>query len=74
MVENSTGLEKGTLRLLFDTKCDGDYDHVFIDRTIGSPYFLRKNIYEKLKVPSLRAIEKHANVGNSDSESSDSSD
>jgi hypothetical protein len=59
LIENSTGLDKGTLRLLFDTKCDDDYDHVFIDRTIGSPYKLRKNIYKKLKMPSLRAIEKH---------------
>ena len=49
MIENSTGLVKGTLKSLFTNQCSGDYDHVFIDKTIGSPYPLRKNIYEKLK-------------------------
>lgn len=45
-IENRCGLEKGTLKQLFREPCNGIYDHVFIDKTIGTPYPLRRNIYE----------------------------
>ena len=49
-IENHCGLEKGTLTNLFKNECKGVYDHVFIDLTIGTPYPLRKNIYEALEL------------------------
>lgn len=49
-IENRVGLEKGTLADLFADRCSGIYDHVFIDKTIGTPYPLRKNIYEPLEL------------------------
>jgi len=48
-IENRCGLQKGELLHLFKTVCKGTYDHVFIDLTIGTPYRLRKNIYDVLK-------------------------
>ena len=47
-IENRCGLDKGTLKALFGGECNGVYDHVFIDKTIGTPYPLRKNIYEPI--------------------------
>ena len=49
-IENRVGLDTGTLRSLFKGLCSGIYDHVFVDLTIGSPYPLRKNIYEPIEV------------------------
>ena len=49
-MENRCGLEKQTLKKLFDGKCNGVYDHVLIDKTIGTPYPLRRNIYEPIEL------------------------
>ena len=51
-IENRCGLEKNTLKYLFKNVCNGIYDHVFIDKTIGTPYKLRKNIYEPITLNS----------------------
>lgn len=51
-IDNRVGLEAGTLRSLFKTICSDTYDCVFIDRTIGTPYPLRKNIYEVIDYDS----------------------
>ena len=51
-IENRCGLEKNTLKYLFKNVCNGIYDHVFIDKTIGTPYPLRKNIYEPITLNS----------------------
>jgi hypothetical protein len=47
-IANRVGLNKDKLKNLFRTVCSGDYDNVTIDKTIGSPYPLRKNLYEVL--------------------------
>ena len=51
-IENRCGLEKGTLHHLFKTECSGIYDHVFVDKTIGTPFPLRKNIYDIIQLES----------------------
>jgi hypothetical protein len=48
LIANRVGLHKDKLKELFKTKCSGDYDFVTVDRTIGSPYPLRKNLFEVL--------------------------
>jgi hypothetical protein len=47
-IANRVGVDKDKLKKLFKTKCAGDWDNVTVDRTIGSPYPLRKNIFEVL--------------------------
>jgi len=47
-IENRVGMEHGSLRDLFADRCSGVYDSVMVDKTIGTPYPLRKNIYEVL--------------------------
>lgn len=49
-IENRCGLDKGTLKYLFKNKCNGIYDSVMVDKTIGTPYPLRKNIYEPIQL------------------------
>jgi len=48
MITNRVGLPKGTLSYLFKHVADGEYDSITIDRTVGTPAFLRKNLYEKI--------------------------
>tara|TARA_R110000782_G_scaffold71722_1_gene143755 strand:+ start:249 stop:983 length:735 start_codon:yes stop_codon:yes gene_type:complete len=47
-IANRVGIDKDRLNELFKTKCSGDWDCVTIDKTIGTPYPLRKNIFEVL--------------------------
>lgn len=49
-IENRCGLEKGTLTQLFKTVCKKPYDHVLIDKSVNSPFPLRRNIYEILDI------------------------
>jgi hypothetical protein len=49
-IENRTGLEKGSLKTLFKTVASDTYDSIMLDRTIGTPAPLRKNIYEKIEL------------------------
>jgi hypothetical protein len=49
-IENRCGLDKGTLKSLFKGNCKGTYDSVMVDRTVGTPYPLRKNIYQPIEV------------------------
>jgi hypothetical protein len=48
MIENRVGLEKGTLRKLFDKVAIGHRDSICIDLTENSPAKLRMNIWEVL--------------------------
>ena len=48
-IANRVGIDKDKLKRLFRTECKGDWDCVAVDRTIGTPYPLRKNIFEVLK-------------------------
>jgi hypothetical protein len=48
-IANRVGLTSDKMRYLFKQHITGVYDHLFVDKTIGSPYPLRKNIYEVLK-------------------------
>jgi polyphosphate kinase len=34
------------MRYLFKHFITGQYDHLFVDKTVGTPFSLRKNIYE----------------------------
>jgi hypothetical protein len=47
-IANRIGLDKDKLKKLFKTKCTGDWDNITVDRTIGTPYPIRKNIFEVL--------------------------
>jgi hypothetical protein len=47
-ISNRVGVDKDKMREIFKTKCAGPHDHLFVDRTIGTPYPLRKNIFEVL--------------------------
>jgi hypothetical protein len=57
-IANRVGVNGDKMKLLFKEHITGTYDHLFVDKTIGTPYPLRKNIYE--------VIEK--NVSDSDSD------
>ena len=46
---NRCGLDKGILNALFDQYAPGDFDSLMIDRTVGTPCPIRKNIYEVIK-------------------------
>jgi hypothetical protein len=48
MICNRVGLPKGTLSYLFKHLADGEYDSITIDRTVGTPAFIRKNLYEPI--------------------------
>ena len=48
VIANRVGVDAKKMKRLFKDKCNGDYDHLFVDKTIGIPYPLRRNIYELL--------------------------
>jgi hypothetical protein len=47
-IANRLGIRKEKMRMLFKTHITGQYDHLFVDKTVGTPFLLRKNIYEVL--------------------------
>jgi hypothetical protein len=49
-IANRVGLDKGLLRSLFKNECKGNFDSVFVDLTVNTPYPLRKNIYQPLDI------------------------
>ena len=49
-IEGRVGLEKGLLHILFKQVANGPYDNICIDNTVGSPYRLRKNIYDVIEL------------------------
>ena len=74
MICNRVGLPKGSLDYLFRYVANGEYDSITIDRTVGTPHFIRKNLYEpidedrmeqemkKLRVNELRQIRDEAKM------------
>jgi hypothetical protein len=48
-ISNRVGINKDKMKHLFKHYVSGTYDHLFVDKTIGTPYPLRKNIYEVIK-------------------------
>ena len=48
MICNRVGLPKGSLDYLFKYVANGEYDSIMIDRTVGTPHFIRKNLYEPI--------------------------
>ena len=48
-IANRVGMDTKKLRYLFKHHITGNYDHLFVDKTVGTPYPLRKNIYEVIK-------------------------
>lgn len=48
-IANRVGIRPEKMRYLFKHMITGTYDHLFVDKTIGSPYPLRKNIYEVIE-------------------------
>jgi hypothetical protein len=68
-IENRCGLEKGTLTELFNTVCKSPYDSIMVDKTIGTPYPLRKNVYEILKKDDYNENKNNQSDSDSDSES-----
>jgi hypothetical protein len=51
-IANRVGIDQKKMRSLFKTHITGQYDHLFVDKTVGTPYPLRKNIYEVLDADS----------------------
>ena len=49
-IGNRCGLDKGVLDSLFKEHAEGPYDSIMVDRTVGSPAPIRKNVYEKLEL------------------------
>ena len=45
-IANRVGIDPKKMRYLFKTYITGQYDHLMVDKTVGTPYKLRKNIYE----------------------------
>ena len=51
-ISNRVGIDKDVVKDLFKKRCSGNHDHLFVDKTIGTPYPLRKNIYETIELDS----------------------
>ena len=49
-IANRVNIDPQKMRRLFKEKITGQYDSLFVDKTVGTPYPLRKNIYEVLDV------------------------
>jgi len=45
-IANRVGISGDNMKYLYKHHITGTYDHLFVDKTIGTPYPLRKNIYE----------------------------
>jgi hypothetical protein len=49
-IANRVGMESEDMHYIFKNICSGIYDSLFVDKTIGSPAELRKNIFEKIEI------------------------
>jgi hypothetical protein len=49
-IANRVNIDQKKMKMLFKEHITGQYDHLFVDKTVGTPYPLRKNIYEVLDV------------------------
>jgi len=47
-IANRCGIEKENIKSIFKTVCNGNYDSLMIDHSVGSPAPLRKNVFEKI--------------------------
>ena len=47
-IASRVGLEIDDMKYIFKNICNKPYDHLMIDLTIGTPYRLRKNIYQHI--------------------------
>ena len=47
---NRVGLEAAEMRYIYKHICNGTYDSLFIDHTVGTPARLRKNIYQPIEM------------------------
>ena len=45
-IANRVNIDPKKMRYLFKHYITGQYDHLFVDKTVGTPFSLRKNIYE----------------------------
>jgi hypothetical protein len=45
-IANRVGINPKKMKKLFKERITGQYDHLFVDKTVGTPFPLRKNIYE----------------------------
>lgn len=48
-IENRIGVDKGVLQRMYGL-CTKQHDSIMIDKTPGTPYPFRKNVYEILEV------------------------
>ena len=48
-IANRVGIDSKKMRYLFKHYITGQYDHLFVDKTVGTPYPLRRNIYEVIE-------------------------
>jgi hypothetical protein len=48
-ISNRVGLDSEKVKYLFKHHLTGIYDSLFVDKTIGTPYPLRKNVYEVIE-------------------------
>jgi hypothetical protein len=47
-ISNRVGVDKKKMKTIFKTICSGNHDCLTVDKTIGTPYPLRKNVFEIL--------------------------
>ena len=50
MIANRVGLDPDDMKHIFKHICNGTYDSLMIDNTIGSPARLRKNVYQPIEL------------------------
>jgi len=49
-IANRCGMDPENMHYIFEHICNGNYDSLFIDKTIGTPFPLRRNIYEPIEL------------------------
>ncbi len=52
MIGNRVGIDPDDLHNMFNTICSGPYDSIMVDRSVGTPYPLRKNVFEIIETKS----------------------
>lgn len=48
-IANRCGMPPDDMHEIFNTVCDGTYDSLMVDKTIGTPAPLRKNVFQKIE-------------------------
>lgn len=49
-IANRCGIDKEDIKEIFNSICNGNYDSLLIDHSVGSPAMLRKNLFQKIEM------------------------